>query len=110
MKEHEISTPEELEAAVVKGKLDKQRRLWRAVEGRYSSAAIVGLICGAGLILVGIFADSEDGISRAFSIGLGVYLFCQFQIYLAQAKSEAMAELLKRLERRVTMLEKNVHG
>ena len=39
-------------------------------------------------------------------VGMGVFMILQYQIYRAQSKGEAIAELLKRLEQRVTHLEK----
>lgn len=106
MKDNDISTPEQLNAALVRQSMEKHRKLWAATQGQFSSIAIIGLVCGAGLILLGLFAPEEEPIDRIFALGLGVYMFCQFQIYFAQSRAEALAKLLRRLEQRVARLEK----
>lgn len=110
MKDSEISSADDLDAALLSQSLEKHRRLWRAAEGRFSWVAITGLLCSGALLAAGIFAGPEASQERLFNLGLGAFMFLQFQVFWAQSKGEAITVLLKRLEQRVTRLEKKAHS
>jgi hypothetical protein len=113
MKDYEISTPDDLNAALVKQSLDKHdkhRKLWRATQVDRSLSTIP-LILFAGILLVfGIFAGEESDFDPLFFVGLGVFMLLQFQIYFVQSQNKAVADLLKRIEQRVTQLERRSHS
>jgi hypothetical protein len=106
MQDSEITTAGQLDAELVQRSIEKHRKLWKATEGRWSWFALLGTLLGATLMFVGFFMGEEGPGDRVFMVGIGVFMILQYQIYWAQSKSEAIAELLKRLEQRVTHLEK----
>jgi hypothetical protein len=110
MKDCEISTPDQLDAALVKNAMDKQRKLWRATEGHYSWLTLAVMVCAAALLLFGMIAGGDSEGDRLFSVGLGIFMFLQFQIYSVQAQKKAITDLLKRLEQRVTRLEQKTYS
>jgi hypothetical protein len=107
MKNYEISSPEKLDAVLLHQNLEKHRKLWRAAEGRFGWTALIGLLCGGGLLIGSVvFAGGEIDTDELLRLGLGAFLLLQFQIFTAHAKGEALVELLRRLEQRVTRLER----
>ena len=111
MNEREISTPEELDAALIQQELEKHKKLWRtAQQGPVSGISLIGIIASAAMMFAAVMSDSEDLIDRIFMGGLGIVLFLQFQLHHAQSKNEAIAKLLKRLEQRVTRLERKTYS
>lgn len=106
MKDNEITTAGQLDAELVRRSFEQHRKLWKATQAQWSWMALLGTLLGAALMLIGFFMGEDGPGDRVFMVGMGVFMILQYQIYWAQSKSEAIAELLKRLEQRVTHLEK----
>jgi hypothetical protein len=110
VKDTDISTPEQAEAALAERTLTRHRRLWQRAEGRAGWAYISCIVAAAVLLGVGLGGDIVDGDDRLFYIALGIVLFFQVQIIRAQSQSAAMRKLIDRLEERVTRVEKRQHS
>ena len=106
MKDNEITTAGQLDAELVRRSFEQHRKLWKATQAQWSWMALLGTLLGAALMLIGFFMGEDGPGDRVFMVGMGVFMILQYQIYWAQSKGEAIAELLKRLEQRVTHLEK----
>ena len=108
MKDYDISMPDDLNAALVKQSLDTHRKLWRATEVDHSWFAVAGMVMAAALLAFGMFAGEDSQNDQFFSLGC-ILILLQFQLYFVQSQKKAVANLLKRLEQRVTRLEQKTY-
>ena len=97
MKDHSISQPEDLDAALVGSAMLKRERLWRAAEGRsihWSNLLLFGL--GALFAIGGLFQDSFEQTQSLVAIFAGLCLIVSAGFHHQQSQIRALRELWKR--------------
>lgn len=103
MRDDQITSPEELDAAMAGSAMHKSEKLWKTAEGRlFRWPDLIALIGSSLLILVGlygVFAESAASASLLFLIfGLS---FFGGQIYRhQQSQIDALRELVKQMNHR----------
>ena len=98
MKEHEISTPDDLDVALSANLLRKHSQLWKVAEGRsFRWTEALGLAIAVLLVAVGIARFSEEA-SGTIQIAIGLALVASFIWSHMQRQLNALVELVKRLE------------
>jgi hypothetical protein len=97
MKESKITSETELDAALAGKKMHKREKLWKVAEGRsFRWPDVVGLICGALLIVVGIKGVFDDiGPISVIYLVAGMFGFAGGLYRHQQSQIDALRELLK---------------
>jgi len=99
MKEHDISTPADLDVALSANTLRKHSQLWKVAEGRsFRWAEALGLVCAVLFVGIGVARFAEQA-SGAIQIALGLAMLATFVWGHLQRQVNALAEIVKRLER-----------
>jgi hypothetical protein len=105
MKEHNISTPQDLDAALSDNALRKHSQLWRVAEGRsFRWVDALGLVFAAFFLAISVVgfgrvADDPGILGVAVLFGLGAMLMVAMFVWgLMHRRVKALAELVKRLE------------
>jgi uncharacterized membrane protein YiaA len=99
MKEHEISTPQELETALAGNAMRKLENLWKAAEGRsfrwwdLIAALVGGLLALAGLY--GIVIEQE--LVGAYQLAFGLSLLGFSMLRHQQVQIDALREIVREL-------------
>lgn len=102
MREHEISTPQELDAALAGNEMQKLQRLWKAVEGRSFRWVDLAASIGGGLLalmgLYGIIIAHE--LVGAFFLAFGLSLLGSSMLRRQQDQIDALREIVRDLSSR----------
>jgi hypothetical protein len=100
MKEHEISTPEQLDVSLSASALRKHVQLWKVAEGRsFRWAEALGLACAVLFLAIGIARGFSQDAGGAVQLALGVLMVAGFIWSHMQRQLNALVEVVKRLER-----------
>lgn len=99
MKEHEISTPQDLEVALSASALRKRSQLWKVAEGRsirWIEAA--GVVLALFLFGLGITQSIEAGSQGMVQIAMALMMIVSFVCTHIWRQLNALVEIVKRLE------------
>jgi len=98
MKEHEISTPNDLDAALSGNALRRRSNLWKAAEGRSFlwRDAFSGVVAAL-LLVVGITRFLEDPASGTIQIAIALVMVSVIIWGHLQRQVNALVELVKGL-------------
>jgi hypothetical protein len=102
MKEHEISSPERLDAALAENALRKSQELWKIAEGRnFRWTELFSAVAGGSSLLVGMYGVVVEGdIGLMLLVVIGIFLTGSAITRRQQAQIDALRELLKRSQQR----------
>jgi hypothetical protein len=102
MKEHEISSPEKLDAALAENAMRKSQELWKIAEGRNIRwTELLGAVAGGASLLQGLYGVVvERDMGLMLLVVLGILLTGFAITRRQQAQIDALRELLKRGHRR----------
>ena len=100
MTKHDISTPEELDTALSANALRRHDQLWKVAEGRsIRLVEALGLVSAVLLVAIGVVTGFSQNAVGAVQLALGVLLIGSFIWTHMQRQVNALAELVKKLER-----------
>lgn len=103
MNKPEISTPEQLDAALRASALRKHAQLWKVAEGRsFPWAEALGLACAVLFLAIGMARGFSQDAGGAIQLALGVLMVATFVWSHMQRQLNALVEVVKRLEREHT--------
>ena len=102
MREREISTPQELDAALTGSAMRKHEKLWKAVEGRsFRWTDLASALIGGLLALSGMYgAVVEQQVLGAFQLALGLSLLGFSMLRHQQTRIDALREIVREMGRR----------
>ena len=86
------------------------RSLWERAEGRLGWGFVVGSLVAVALLAYGFSGDFANQGKQLLALAFGVMILCQSEIFREKARSAAMRQLIKRMEERVTRLEKAAYS
>jgi len=97
MKEREITSETELDAALAGSKMRRREKLWKMAEGRsFRWPDVAGLVCGGLLIVVGIKGVFDEiGPTSVIYLVAGMFGFAGALYRHQQSQIDALRELLK---------------
>jgi hypothetical protein len=103
MKEHEISSPEKLDAALAENAMRKSQELWKIAEGRdFRWTELLGAFAGGASLLTGLYGVVvERDMGLMLLVVVGIFLTGSAITRRQQAQIDALRELLKRSHRRL---------
>jgi len=96
MKDSQITSPEQLDAALVGNEMNKLQKLWRQAEGRsYFWVDLIGVAVGALLIFGSLYRGFFEQDDAMWQIILGLSLVGSAVYRRQQSQINALRELLK---------------
>jgi hypothetical protein len=99
MKEHEITSPSDIDTALSANALRKHSSLWKVAEGRsFRWSEILAIAIGALLSAIAITRLSEDVVSAVIELALAFAIVGAAAWGRLQRQTNALAEIVKRLE------------
>lgn len=102
MREHEISSEADLDAALLGGALSKQERLWKAASGQSPRwTDVLMAVLGAAQLFLGAYGVLSSGEPDSFVFLAFGALFVGLSLWrIQEARIDAMNELLRTIESR----------
>jgi hypothetical protein len=102
MREHEINSEADLDAALVGGALSKHERLWKAASGQSPRwTDVLMAVLGVAQLFLGAYGVLSGGEPNSFVLLAFGVLFVGFSLWrIQEARIDALNELLRSIESR----------
>ena len=97
MRENEISTPQELDAALAGNAMRKREKLWKTAEGQsFRSSDLIAAVVGGLLALTGLYGIVvEQELVGAYQLAFGLSLLGFSMLRHQQKQIDALREIVR---------------